>query len=142
MRELSEQFPNTERFSRSYWEKTPLPRREKTKVGHGIWQTGTQRREVRGSPGPQHHSGAAAQRAHTTVGGGGGGKGGVCWEACQPGRELSLGTRICTNSMEAPFTPKCRKGQSWNTKPRKKRGSPSFQAKQKVVQNGKACYMV
>lgn len=67
MRELSEQFPNTERFSRSYWEKTPLPRREKTKVGHGIWQTGTQRREVRGSPGPQHHSGAAAQRAHTTV---------------------------------------------------------------------------
>ena len=134
MCELSEQFPNTERFSRSYWEKTPLPRREETKVGHGIWQTGTQRREVRGSPGPQHHSGAATQRAHTTVVGG---EGGVCWEGCQRGRELSLGTRICTNSMEAPFTPKCRKGQSWNTKQRKSVAAPHSKPNKKLYKTGK-----
>ena len=56
---LSKHFPNTERFPERCWRRCFKPTREETKAGHWIQHTGTQRRDVRGSPEPQEHSGGS-----------------------------------------------------------------------------------
>lgn len=123
---------NTKRFSDSCWRRCFTPTKEKTKAGHWMGIQGLSAGKSEGPQTPETTAGAATQRAASAHAAGVGvGKG------CQQRRKLSLCTGICTKWKERPLQPEVWEWTVIRHQTEEKLGRPSFQAKQKIVQNGK-----
>lgn len=94
--------------------------------------TGTQGREVRGSPAPRDHSGGSHTDSSQCTRCRSGGRKGVSAE-----KEAEPPHRICTKWKERPLKPEVWEWTVIRHQTEEKLGRPSFQAKQKIVQNGK-----